>query len=341
MHQAHPVTSHDVAKLAGVSQPTVSRALRDDPRLSADTRRRVHEAADQLRYVPSRRGRSLATRSTGQIGIVVSDLGNSFYLEVLHELHAVLRSAGLRMLVLTPERDHSTSLEQLVDGSLDGVILTTTLLGSSLPEELHRRNFPFVLLNREVDDCPGDACVVDNVLGAELVARELLALGHTKVAAIFGPEQTSTGRDREAGFRSVLEEAGIDLPPHRWRRCGFDFAAGRQAASELLDESAGPPTAIFAANDIIALGAFNALHGRGVRIPDELTLIGFDDVRMAAWEAFSLTTVRQDIPGLVRAATELLLSRLGAEPGTPVQPRRMVLEPTLVRRRTHAPPPSV
>jgi LacI family transcriptional regulator len=221
------------------------------------------------------------------------------------------------------------------------VILTTTLLGSSLPEELHRRNFPFVLLNREVDDCPGDACVVDNVLGAELVARELLALGHTKVAAIFGPEQTSTGRDREAGFRSVLEEAGIDLPPHRWRRCGFDFAAGRQAASELLDESAGPPTAIFAANDIIALGAFNALHGRGVRIPDELTLIGFDDVRMAAWEAFSLTTVRQDIPGLVRAATELLLSRLGAEPGTPVQPRRMVLEPTLVRRRTHAPPPSV
>ena len=125
------VTSHDVARAAGVSQPTVSRALRGDPRLSEATRQRVLEAAETLRYVPSQRGRSLATRSTGQIGIVVSDLGNPFYLQVLGELHHALSETHLRMLVLTPEAHDSVPLERLVDGSLDGAILTTTLLDSA------------------------------------------------------------------------------------------------------------------------------------------------------------------------------------------------------------------
>ncbi len=166
--------------IAGVSQPTVSRALRDDPRLSDETRQRVQEAARELHYVPSQRGRSLATQSTGQIGIVVSDLGNPFYLQVLDALHHELHQAGLRMLVLTPDDDNRVPLERVVDGSLDGVILTTTQLHSTLPAELSRRGFPFVLLNREIDDAPGDVCVVDNVEGARLIAQELLELGHTR-----------------------------------------------------------------------------------------------------------------------------------------------------------------
>jgi LacI family transcriptional regulator len=339
MSRAHPATSHDVAKLAGVSQPTVSRALRDDSRLSDETRRRVREAAATLHYVPSQRGRSLAMRATSQIGIVVSDLGNSFYLEVLDHLHEELRAHDLRMVVLTPEAHDRISLERLVDDSLDGVILTTTLLDSTLPQQLRLRGLPFVLLNREVDDCPGDVCVVDNEAGARMVAQELLALGHTEVAAIFGPDTTSTGRDREAGFRSVLADAGIALGDDRWRRCSFDFAAGHEAARELVVDVTTPPTAIFCANDIIALGAYNALHGAGVRIPRELTLIGFDDVLLAGWEVFQLTTVSQDIPHMVSVATELLLSQLRAEPDAPNQPRRRVLPPTLVRRGTHGPPP--
>jgi LacI family transcriptional regulator len=243
------------------------------------------------------------------------------------------------MLVLTSEGDDSVSVEQLVDGSLDGVVLTTTLLGSTLPEDLSLRGQPFVLLNREVDLCPGDVCVVDNRRGAALAAKELIDLGHVDIAAIFGPASTSTGRDREAGFRDVLADAGVDLPEERWRRCSFDFAHGHAAALELIDGGGQHPTAIFAANDIIAIGAHNALRGRGIEIPAEISLIGFDDVRMAGWEVFRLTTVRQDIPRIVRTATELLLSRLAAGPGAAVAPRRVVLEPTLVRRDTHAPPP--
>jgi LacI family transcriptional regulator len=336
MTQVHPATSHDVAKLAGVSQPTVSRALRGDSRLSAETRQRVVEAAAELQYVPSQRGRSLATRSTGQVGIVVTDLGNPFYLQVLDELHRTLRETELRMLVLAPDRDGSVPLERLVDGSLDGAILTTTMLDSTLPDELSRRGFPFVLLNREVDNPPCDVCVVDNTQGGALAARELIELGHTRIAALFGPSTTSTGRDREAGFRTTLAEAGIDLPDARWRRAPFDFGAGHSAAFELLESE---PTALFCANDILALGAFNALHGRGVQIPEDITLIGFDDVLLAGWEAFELTTVSQDISGMVAAATDLLLTRIGGQQDVPLPPRRVVLTPTLVRRRTHGPPP--
>jgi LacI family transcriptional regulator len=330
-------TSHDVARVARVSQPTVSRALRDDPRLSEETRLRVQEAARELHYVPSQRGRSLATRSTGQVGIVVSDLGNPFYFQVLDALHEELRRAGLRMLVLTPDEDGRVSLERVVDGSLDGVILTTTQLRSSLPAELSRRDFPFVLLNREVDDAPGDVCVVDNTQGARLVAQEILDLGHRAVAAVFGPETTSTGRDREAGFRAGLADAGVDLPPERWRRAPFDFSEGHRCTLELL---ASRPTALFAANDILALGAYNALYAKGVRVPSDITLIGFDDVSLASWEAFKLTTVSQDIEHMVRCSTELLLSRIAAGPDEHLAPRRVVLPARLVRRATHGPPPA-
>jgi LacI family transcriptional regulator len=319
-----------------VSQPTVSRALRGDPRLSEATRKRVVEAARALQYVPSQRGRSLATRSSGQVAIVVSDLGNPFYLQVLDELHRALRETRLRMLVLTPDANEAVPIERLVDGSLDGAILTTTVLDSKLPAALSERGFPFVLLNREVDDAPCDVCVVDNHEGAKLAARELAELGHTRIAALFGPSITSTGRDRESGFRAGLEGAGLPLPDELWRRAPFEFYAGRSATLELLEAR---PTALFCANDILALGAYNALHGRGVKIPEQVSLIGFDDVLLAGWDVFQLTTVRQDIPAMVSAATELLLSRMTNE-GDPLPPRRVVLTPTMAHRRTHGPPPT-
>ena len=336
MPRTPPPTSHDVARIAGVSQPTVSRALRGDPRLSEETRLRVEAVARELHYVPSQRGRSLATRSTGQIGIVVSDLGNPFYLQVLDALHSELAASGLRMLVLTPDDDHRVPLERVVDGSLDGAILTTTQLHSTLPAELSRRGFPFVLLNREIDDAPGDVCVVDNRAGARLIAEELLGLGHRAIAAVFGPDTTSTGRDREAAFRQVLTDAGVDFPSERWRRAPFDFDEGHRCALELLPSR---PTALFAANDILALGAYNALYAEGLRVPADITLIGFDDVKLASWEAFQLTTVSQDLDRMVKTSLELLLSRIAAEPDEHLEPRRVVLPARLVRRATHGPPP--
>lgn len=327
-----PPTSHDVARRAGVSQPTVSRALRDDPSVSAETRRLVRAAADELGYILSARGRSLSTRTTGQIGIVVSDLGNPFYLQVLDTAHRALAQAGRRMLVLTPDGDDEALLARLLDGSLDGAILTTTVLASGVPAALARRGFPFALLNRTIDDAPGDTCVVDNVAGAGLAAQALLRLGHRDIAALLGPQTTSTGRDREAGFRAVLDAAGVALAADRVRRGPFDFAHGHAGLRAVL---ASRPTAVFCANDVIALGAFNALRATGLHVPRDITLIGFDDIAMASWEVFELTTVRQDIDRMVQTAADLLLARI-ATPGR--APEHVVLEPVLVERATHGPP---
>jgi LacI family transcriptional regulator len=169
------------------------------------------------------------------------------------------------------------------------------------------------------------------------VARELLDLGHRAIAAVFGPTTTSTGRDREAGFRGALQTGGVELGDERWRRAPFDFTAGRAATLELLR---GRPTALFCANDILALGAHDAITASGLRIPGDISLIGFDDVLLARWEAFRLTTVSQDIARMVSVSIELLLARIAAgEVG--VAPRRVVLPARLIRRATHGPPPSI
>ena len=329
-------TSKDVALEAGVSQPTVSRALRGDPSVAEATRRRVVDAARRLGYIPSERGRSLSTRRTDRIGVVVEDLGNPFYFELLDALHDRLESRGLRMVVLTPARNDPERLERLLDGSIDGVVLTTTLLDSPLPRRLLERGFPFVLLNRTVDGAAADSCAVANVEAAAAVAAALAEAGHRCVGAILGPPETSTGRDRAAGFRRGLEAHGIELPAAWTRRGPFAYLTGHDAIGELLRRRSRP-TAIFCANDVIALGALNGAHGLGVRIPAELSIVGFDDIAMAAWELFELTTVRQDLQAMCQTAVDLLAARI-AEPEAP--PRQVVLPARLVRRATLAPPPA-
>ncbi|MBX5440920.1 MAG: LacI family DNA-binding transcriptional regulator [Solirubrobacteraceae bacterium] len=333
-----PPTSHDVARLAGVSQPTVSRALRDEAGVSEATKQAVRAAAEQLGYIPIQRGRSLSTSRSGQIAVVVHDLATPFSLEILQAADAVLHGAGQRMLVLTPDAADEALAPRLLDGSLDGAILTTTMLDSSLPQRLARRGLPFVLLNREVDDAPGDVCVVDNVAGGRLAAEELLAAGHREIAALFGPAQTSTGRDREAGFRAALAEAGVALPERRTRRGPYTFAFGRAATAALLETR---PTALFCGDDVVAIGAYNALLARGASVPGDVSLIGFDDLSLAAWDVFQLTTVRGDLVRLMRTAAELLLERIAIGSGREQPPpRRVVQAVEIVRRRTVGPAPA-
>jgi LacI family transcriptional regulator len=335
-HAGRPPTSHDVARAAGVSQATVSRALRDDPHVTAQTRTRVRDAAERLGYVPSDRGRSLSTRRTGRIGVVVEDLGNPFYLELLDVLHDRLERERTRMIVFAPGVHDPERVEHLADGSIDGVVLTTTLLDSPLPAELTRHRFPFVLLNRIVDNLEADSCSVDNFGGGGEVAAAMLDCGHREIGGIFGPSETSTGRDREAGFRATLDERGAPLDGTLARRGRFSFIDGHRHMLDLLD-GARRPSAVFCANDVIALGAMNAALGRGVPVPGELSVVGFDDITMTGWEAFRMTTVRQDIGRMGRTAIDLLLARL-TDPARPLQ--RMVLPAELVRRSTLAPPSS-
>jgi LacI family transcriptional regulator len=236
------------------------------------------------------------------------------------------------------EEELSPLLDRLLDRSTDGVVLTTSRLDGIVPRELARRALPFVFLTRYVEGVAADSAVVDNSLGGSLAAGEALRLGHTNVAAIFGPSDTSTGRDRERGVRAALAAAGIELPDSLVRRGPFSDAAGYRAMTELMAQRPRP-TVVICANDIVAIGALNAAHSLGLSVPGHVSLVGFDDLPMAAWDLFALTTVRQPMEEMARAAVRLLIERIEGRVESDAI-RRMVFEPRLVMRRTLGPPPA-
>ncbi len=303
------VTSHEVAKLAGVSQPTVSRALRADSQVSQRTRAKVLAAAEKLGYIPSERGRSLSTRSTRQIAMVAA-IDNPLYPSLIPPLHDALLESGFRMVLLAERGNEMVSDERLVDGSVDGVVLTTSQLASPLPDQLRRRGVPFVELNRTSDVVDSDRVTPDNAAGGRAVAELFAQAGHRKVAALLGPAVTSSSRERETGFRAGLREAGMTLPDSWTRRSWFSEEHGRASMDDLLTAPGEAPPAVFCINDMVAVGAINSLMNHGLSVPGDVAVVGFDDLAIASWPLFDLTTVRVDFPAMAVRAAELLLARI-------------------------------
>ena len=328
-----PVTSHDVAQAAGVSQPTVSRALRNDPQIAKTTRLRVLEAARALGYVPNELGRSLSTRATRRIALV-ADLDNPLWPLLVEQIHDELADRGYTMTLLAERGDPVGMEANLLSGWADGVIITSARMNARLPGRLDTRRIPYVLVNRTIDGLSSDAAVADNHAGGTAAARLLLAAGHRRLGALLGPTDTSTGRGRERGFRDALAEAGATMRDAHVRHGPFDYSHGRESLPTLL-RGRNRPTALFCANDIIAIGAINTAHELGVRIPDDMALVGFDDLEQASWPVFDLTTIKVPFDDMMRSAVTMLLERLGGYQGTG---RHTVhaIEPVL--RRTHAAP---
>jgi LacI family transcriptional regulator len=337
---AKAITSHDVARVAGVSQATVSRALRNLPGTAPDTRVAVLEAAAKLSYLPSDSARSLATRSTRRVAVVAEELTNPYYPQLVAPIQHHLFRAGLRTVLVTDSRTADpvragVTVDDLGDGSYDGVILMTTLRTSRLPRDLTERSVPHVLVNRVLDHPESPSCTVDNAAGAVAVSSLVAELGHRRVAAIHGPVATSTGRERALWLRRGLRQRGIALPRKLVRRASFGHDAGMAAAHSLLDESPRP-TAIVCANDVLALGALSAARQAGLRVPEDLTIVGFDDIAVAGWPIADLTTVKVDLDLLAETAVEMLLEEIGAS--GPSSPRRALERriPVVLRLRgTH------
>ena len=244
------VTSKDIARKLRISQSTVSRALRGDPRVAPDTMARVLEAAEQMNYTPNLAARSLITRKTGTIGVVVSDITNPFYPELLEILHNEFALAGYRTVLFNERTDASPEqhIADLVNGAAaDGVIYVSATLGSPLPGR--PGGVPVVLVNRYLDDVDVDTVVSDNRRGGRLVAEALVELGHRRIALIAGPENTTTSRDRERGFREQLKASGVEFDEALRRVGQFSHSSGYQWCLDLL-ASEPRPTAVFAANDV-------------------------------------------------------------------------------------------
>lgn len=303
------VTSRDVARTAGVSQATVSRVLQGSDKVSPATRERVLHAVVTTGYSLNGVARAMKTRRTGTIGVVVARITNPFYPEVLEALSAELATAGQRMVLWTSEGPGDVSaLAAIREGMVDGVVFTTVTAESVPLQEAVRLRAPLVILNRSVEVLACDQVTSDNVAGSRAVAQYLVAHGHRRIGFIGGPPGPSTSAERRRGFREGLAAAGITWEDTLCRAGDFSHADGHLAMRELLSLD-DPPTAVFCVNDLTALGAVDGARSVGRRVPEDVWLVGYDDIAMAAWESFDLTTVRQPVPDMAAVAVRMLLDR--------------------------------
>jgi DNA-binding LacI/PurR family transcriptional regulator len=305
-----PVSSIEVARLAGVSQAAVSRVFTPGASVSDEMREKVLAAAKQLGYRPNAIARSLTQRSTHMIGLAMVRFMNPFYARLLQEFTARLQALGYWTLLFNVS--HGDELEQALPTALqyqvDGLIITSATLSSRLADECAQFGTPVVLFNRYSLDSDVNAVCCDSVRGGRLVADALVDAGHRRFAYLAGEAGSSTNQDRERGFVSRLRERGHELALSE--QGDYSYESGYAAAKRLLERE-DRPDAIFCANDLMAMAALDVARCElGLRVPEDLSIIGFDDILQAGWPKYDLTTVRQPVERMVDATIELLLSAI-------------------------------
>ncbi len=328
------VTIRDVAREAQVSVATVSRALNGHSNVAEPVRQTVLEVARRLRYSPHAAARSLSSRSTQTIGVVLPDLHGEFFSELIRGIDAVARSRGRHLLLSSyhGEPDEQAAALRTMRGRVDGLLVMSPyadvpgFLADNLPDTL-----PAVLINTRQADPLWSSLGIDNHAGALAMTRHLLDLGHRRIAFIGGPDTNHDARERLRGFRDAIAgQAGAEGVAYPGR---FDEASGQSAGRTIL-QAGTLPDAVFAANDMMALGCLYAFAQAGVRVPDDIALAGFDDIPLARVVHPSLTTMRVSIAALGGKALTRLLLQL--ESDETLDPDHQVLEPELVVRQSSA-----
>ncbi len=332
------VTIKDVAREAGVSVGTASQALRGSAVVRETTRRRVLAVATRLRYQPSALARGLVTRRTHTVGLLISDIANPFFIRAVRAVEDGAQENGYTVILCNTDEDPAKEtqyLRVLMEKRVDGIILATTAASRQTVREVRWRRIPLVLFDRALPGVAADTVTVDGVLGGRLATQNLLSLGHQRIAIIHGPLVRSTGVERLQGYRLALQAAGIRPDPALIREGNFKQDSGRALAREVLD-LASPPTALFCTNNLMTVGALQTILERGLRIPADLSLIGYDDMEWWTLTHPPLTTVGQPVYELGREAMRLLLVQIGREGRR--RPQRVVLKPALILRDSCAPP---
>jgi DNA-binding LacI/PurR family transcriptional regulator len=300
-------TSNDVARVAGVSQSTVSRSFDPNSPVSTETRAKVFAAAAELGYQPNVIARSLITQRTNIIGIVMANLTAShFYPVVLEHFTHQLQAMGKQILLLNtpPGRSVDEMLPQVLSYQVDALIIASLTPGNEIIDVSYRGGRPVILFNRYVQDTNASVVCCDNCEGGRIAADYLLDNDYQQIAYIAGPENTSTNIMREKGFTDQLRKRGYtDIIREQ---AEYSYNAGREAIRNLVAR-AQTPDAIFCAADIIALGVMDAArYELGLKIPQDLAVIGFDDIPLAQWPTYNLTTIRQPVEKMVTSTLDLI-----------------------------------
>lgn len=339
--EARPrVTLRDVAEHVGVHPSTVSRVLNPHTRgmVTAAIAKQVTEAAERLGYAPNPFALSLKTNRSFLVGVLVPDLVNPIFPPIIRGIEAVLESAGYTAIVANS--DNQAERERLILAKMkarqvDGLILATAHRDDALIARCLAEGGPLVLINRTIEGPPVHAVVNDDKQGIRLAVGHVAALGHTRIAHLAGPLGISTGQRRLQGFREAMKAVGLKADRRLIAECAaFTEEEGLRAARALL-KGHTPFTAIVAANDRLALGAYDALAERGLRCPDDISITGFNDMPLVDRVHPPLTTVRIPLYEMGAQAARMLLEQLGPNHGPP---RAVMLQPTLMARGSTAGP---
>ncbi len=350
------VTIEDVARAAGVSRQTVSRAINDLGEISSQTRARVLRIAEEMGYRPSSIARGLATRRTGTLGLVIPDVANPFFSDVVRGAEHVAHAQGYNVFLCNTDEDPERELavlHSLEEKRVDGVVLCSSRLDDGKLHAVVASHSAVVLVNRDLEPASGEAAVgvvmLDDVSGGRMATQHLLDGGHRAVGFLSGPPASRSGRCRAEGYRAALAASGVSHNPAWTAPCPADVDGGHRAATELL--TAHPElTALVCYNDLVAVGALRACADLGRRVPADLAVVGFDDILLAALVTPPLTTCRVARYDLGAQAMQLLLNRIAgcpAEEGPTQWERRseegdghrslcaeVVLRPELIVRAT-------
>ncbi len=302
------VTLKEVAERAGVSRSAVSRTFTEGASVSEKTRRKVEKAAQELGYQPSLIARSLATNRTKLIGLVANNFQNPVFLEVFDLYTTALQERGFRPLLvnLTTETDPVKSLHMLRQYRVDGVIVATSTLPPSFPSAFRKAGMPVIHAFGKFETfSPAHVVGIDNQRCGEMAAQTLLDRGYTKLAVLGGPQTATSTQDRLEGFTRRLKQRGVE-PADISFADNYSYSAGKKAMRTLLGGTS--VEAVFCGDDLICMGAMDAARAAGLHIPGDIGFLGFNDMDMAGWSAYDLTTIRQPIRDIILSSVELVIA---------------------------------
>ncbi len=329
------VRMRDVATRCGLSISTVSLVLSGDARIPEDTTRKVLQAVKAMEYRPSILARSLARRGSRTIGVILPEFAfqknQGYFYQALQGIHSETQPAGYKMLVEAASRvflERRYYLRLLKEQSADGIVYLAANSGDSFLSEMSRENYPFILLGNTVERTGLPAIIGEDAAGAALATQHLISLGHKAIAHVAGTEETSSGRARLNGYREAMSKAGITVLPSWIIPGDFDIRTAEKTATSVLESKC---TAVFAANDTMAYGLIKGLSTQSVRVPEDIAVVGMEDLELSSWINPPLTTVRLDIAGMAAQATQYVLNAL-QNPGTPRNGMGQPTAPQLIKR---------
>ncbi len=303
-----PVSIKDIAKVAGVSHSTVSRALSDSPLVKEETKQRILKLAAEMGYSPSAIARGLVTKRTRTFGLVVTSIADPFVAEVVRGIEETALDHGYSLILCQSQAESQremAAVKMLREKRVEAIIVTASRVGSLYMPLLEEVHVPIVLINNQQEGRYVYSIATDNVQGGRLAGRYLLELGHRRVGYIAGPEGVTSSVDRLEGCRQALKEQGLEL---KMIVPGDGCTDGGQAGMQKLLSSPSPPTAVFCYNDVTAIGALLAAKEMGCHVPQDISIMGYDDIALAAYVDPPLTTIAQQRYEMGRMATEMALT---------------------------------